>query len=139
MTSIQDYISPDILKRYDAADINVYAANIFHTRMMIKEIDLQNYLFKTDVYELPPQVRLEIMNNLRREMIEIFSGMQYLLGGRTMEPLNQERAPIYEALEKFGKMRVVPFDVPRPQERPGATRSSPGSWGRGACPWTSTP
>ena len=29
-----------------------------------------------------------------------------------MEPLNQERAPIYEALEKFGKMRVVPFDVP---------------------------
>ena len=42
--------------------------------MMIKDIDLQNYLFKTDVYELPPQVRLEIMNNLRREMIEIFSG-----------------------------------------------------------------
>ena len=74
VTSIQDYISPDILKRYDAADINVYAANLFHTRMMIKEIDLQNYLFKTDVYELPPQVRLEIMNNLRREMIEIFSG-----------------------------------------------------------------
>ncbi len=74
VTSIQDYISPDILKKYDAADINVYAANIFHTRMMIKDIDLQNYLFKTDVYELPPQVRLEIMNNLRREMIEIFSG-----------------------------------------------------------------
>ena len=74
VTSIQDYISPDILKRYDAADINVYAANLFHTRMMIKEIDLQNYLFKTDVYGLPPQTRLEIMNNLRREMIEIFSG-----------------------------------------------------------------
>ena len=29
-----------------------------------------------------------------------------------MEPLDQERAPIYEALERFGKMRVVPFDVP---------------------------
>ena len=26
--------------------------------------------------------------------------------------LTQERAPIYEALEKFRKMRVVPFDVP---------------------------
>ena len=26
--------------------------------------------------------------------------------------LNQHRAPIYEALEKFQKMRVVPFDVP---------------------------
>ncbi len=26
--------------------------------------------------------------------------------------LSQERAPIYEALEQFNKMRVVPFDVP---------------------------
>ena len=29
-----------------------------------------------------------------------------------MRELDQERAPIYEALEKFRKMRVVPFDVP---------------------------
>lgn len=29
-----------------------------------------------------------------------------------MERLDQQRAPIYEALERFGKMRVVPFDVP---------------------------
>ena len=54
--------------------MNVYAANLFHTRMMIKDIDLQNYLFKTDVYELPPTTRLDITNNLRREMIEIYSG-----------------------------------------------------------------
>ena len=26
--------------------------------------------------------------------------------------LDQTRAPIYEALERFRKMRVVPFDVP---------------------------
>ena len=47
------------LRRYDAVDINVYEANLFHTKMMVKEIDLQNYLFKTDVYELPPTTRLE--------------------------------------------------------------------------------
>ena len=74
VTSIQDYITPEILRRYDAVDINVYAASLFHTRMMIKEPDLQNYLFKTDIYELPPLTRLEIMNSLRREMIEIFNG-----------------------------------------------------------------
>ena len=74
VNSIQDYIREDLLRRYDAVDINVYDANLFHTKMMLKEIDLQNYLFKTDVYELPPKTRLEIMNNLRREMIEIFSG-----------------------------------------------------------------
>ena len=74
VTSIQDYIDPITLRRYDAVDLNVYSANLFHTKMMLKEIDLQNYLFKTDVYELPPMTRLEIMNNIRREMIEIFSG-----------------------------------------------------------------
>lgn len=73
ITSIQDYIAGDTLRRYDAVDINVYEANLFHTKMLIKEIDLQNYLFNSDVYELPPTIRLEITNNLRREMIEIFS------------------------------------------------------------------
>ena len=73
VTSIQDYIAKDTLLRYDAVDINVYEANLFHTKMMLKEIDLQNYLFNTDVYELPPRVRLDIMESLRREMIEIFS------------------------------------------------------------------
>ena len=72
--SIQDYIDPATLRRYDAVDVNVYSANLYHTKMMLKDINLQNYLFKTDVYELPPQVRLEIMDNIRREMIEIFSG-----------------------------------------------------------------
>ena len=74
ITSIQDYIDREILRRYDTVDINVYEANLFHTKMMVKEVDLQNYLFNTDVYELPPKTRLEIMDNLRREMIEIFSG-----------------------------------------------------------------
>lgn len=74
INSIQDYIDKATLRKYDAVDINVYQANLFHTKMLIKEIDLQNYLFNTDVYELPPKERLEIHDNLRREMIEIFSG-----------------------------------------------------------------
>lgn len=74
ITSIQEYINQETLLRYDAIDINVYEANVFHTKMMLKEINLQNYLFNTDVYELAPKKRLEITNNLRREMIEIFSG-----------------------------------------------------------------
>ena len=75
MTSIQDYIDPHTLTRYDAIDVNVYQSNIFHTKMLIKEIELQNYLFNRDSYEIHPQERLEITSSLRREMIEIFSGM----------------------------------------------------------------
>lgn len=74
ITSIQDYIDNKKMADYDAIDVNVYQANIFHTKMMLKEINLQNYLFNTDVYELPPKMRLKITESIRREMIEIFSG-----------------------------------------------------------------
>lgn len=75
ITSIQDYIQKNTLDKYDAIDINVYQANIFHTKMLIKDIVLQNYLFNADVYEISPTIRLGITNALRREMIEIFSGV----------------------------------------------------------------
>ncbi len=75
ITSIQDYINDKTLTKYDAIDVNVYQSNIFHTKLLIKEIELQNYLFNKDVYELPPKQRLEITDNLRKEMIEIFSGV----------------------------------------------------------------
>ncbi|NCC87086.1 MAG: adenosylmethionine decarboxylase [Clostridia bacterium] len=74
ITSIQDYIDPKTLEKYDAIDVNIYQSNIFHTKMLIKDVFLQNYLFNTDVYEVSPRTRLNITNSLRQEMIEIFSG-----------------------------------------------------------------
>lgn len=74
ITSIQNFIKKETLDTYDAVDINIYQANLFHTKMLIKELDLKNYLFNTDIYEIPPKTRLEIHNSLRREMIEIYSG-----------------------------------------------------------------
>jgi len=73
--SIQDYIDKETLRNYDAIDINILQANTFHTKMMIKEIDLQDYLYNKDVNELSPKKRLEITDSIRKEMIEIFSGM----------------------------------------------------------------
>lgn len=74
ITSIQQYINKETLKNYDAVDINVYQSNIFHTKMMVNNIELQNYLYNTDKDELKPVVRREITNALYKEMIEIFSG-----------------------------------------------------------------
>ena len=74
MTSIQEFIKQETLDEYDAVDINLYQASLFHTRMLIKEPQLQIYLFNTDVDEIPPKTRLLISTSLRREMIEIFSG-----------------------------------------------------------------
>jgi len=72
--SIKDYIDKDTLKNYHSMDMNVSQSNIFHTKLLIKDINLQDYLFNTDVADLPPKEKLMITNNLRREMIEIFRG-----------------------------------------------------------------
>lgn len=74
MNSIQDYIDSNTLLKYDSKDINVHQSNIFHTKLQIKDINLQNYLFNTDVSELPHKERLKITNMLRKEMSEIFNG-----------------------------------------------------------------
>lgn len=81
ISSIQDYIDRATLEKYDAVDVNVYQSNLFHTRLLIKDIVLQNYLFNADVYEIPPKTRLDITDALRREMIEIFSGSNVYDGG----------------------------------------------------------
>lgn len=74
ITSIQDYIDEATLDIYNATDINVYQANMFHTRMMIKELDLSNYLFNTNAYDLTAEERDKILDDLHKEMIEIYSG-----------------------------------------------------------------
>lgn len=73
--SIQTYIDDNTLMKYDAIDVNVYQSNIFHTKMMIKEIDIENYLFNTAACDLTPQTRREIKEKLHREMIEIYYGI----------------------------------------------------------------
>mgnify|MGYP003758146507 CR=1 FL=1 len=72
--SIQDFIDSETLKNYDAVDMNVYQYNLFHTKMLIKELKLENYLFNTEVYEIPPRQRREITQKLSQEMLEIFNG-----------------------------------------------------------------
>ena len=73
--TIQDFIDKDTLKRYDAIDTNIYQSNIFHTKMMVRDIKLDNYMFKKDPYELSPDERRDIRDRLTREMIEIYGGM----------------------------------------------------------------
>ncbi len=81
ITSIQDYISSSTLSLYDAHDVNVYQSNIFHTKMLIKDINLQKYVFGSNVAEMDDYERNLITQMLKREMIEIYSGVN-IYGGR---------------------------------------------------------
>ena len=74
INSIQHYIARDTLERYQMIDVNVYQENIFHTKMMLKEFDLDNYLFGVEAQELESVESHAIRQRLQKEMAEIFYG-----------------------------------------------------------------
>lgn len=74
INSIQNYISADTKDLYQMIDVNVYQENIFHTKMLLKDFDLDNYLFGITKKELFPGDKKRIMQLLKREMNEIFHG-----------------------------------------------------------------
>ncbi len=74
ITSIQDYFSRDTKKAYEMIDVNVYQENLFHTKMRLKDFDLENYLFGVNADELDKRERNRIEKRLRKEMQELFYG-----------------------------------------------------------------
>jgi len=74
INSIQNFISEDTRNKYQMMDVNVYQDNIFHTKMLLKEFDLDHYLFGTEKEELSPNKRRRIKQRIKHEMLEIFSG-----------------------------------------------------------------
>jgi S-adenosylmethionine decarboxylase len=74
INSIQNFIAEDTKALYQMIDVNVYQENIFHTKMRLKELDLDNYLFGIDVSELDADERKRIHEQLENEVLEIFYG-----------------------------------------------------------------
>ena len=74
INSIQNYLMEDTKKDYQMIDVNVYQENIFHTKMLLKEFDLDNYLFGSGIDDFNAIERQEIERRLRKEMVEIFYG-----------------------------------------------------------------
>ncbi len=74
INSIQNFIDKKTLDRYQAIDVNVYQENIFHTKMLLKDFRLENYLFGIDESGLTPQEVKAVTQRLKHEMAEIFYG-----------------------------------------------------------------
>lgn len=74
ISSIQNYLSRDTKNRYQMLDVNVYQENIFHTKMVLKEFQLNDYLFCIEEQDLPETERHRIQKLVRRELSEIFYG-----------------------------------------------------------------
>lgn len=72
ISSIQNYLSEDTQDAYQMVDVNVYQENTFHTKMLLKDFVLKNYLFGESSAKLLDSELQEIEQNLRKEMQEIF-------------------------------------------------------------------
>ncbi len=70
--SIQNYISEDTKARYQMVDVNVYQENLFHTKMVLKEFNLDDYLFGSSSSDLSTSEKIAIEGYVQREMMEIF-------------------------------------------------------------------
>ncbi len=74
INSIQNYLSRDTRDRYEMIDVNVYQENIFHTRMMLKQFDIDDYLFGVGKEALTTAEQRKIHAQVKREMLEMFYG-----------------------------------------------------------------
>jgi S-adenosylmethionine decarboxylase len=78
INSIQNYLSRDTQERYQMIDVNVFQENLFHTKMLLKDFDLDDYLFGIEVNDLTKAEQRDIRQRLRREMLEIYYGRNVL-------------------------------------------------------------
>jgi S-adenosylmethionine decarboxylase len=76
ITSIQNFVSKEIIEDYQAIDVNNYQEYLFHTKMFRKDIDLEHYVFegsrKAKVGGKHEQERVK--KRLFQEIQEIFYG-----------------------------------------------------------------
>ncbi|MGI8561089.1 MAG: adenosylmethionine decarboxylase [Luteimonas sp.] len=78
INSIQDYLAKNVRSRYEMFDVNVYQENIFHTKMHLKNFDLDQYLFEEQAKNLSFKERMRIEALLKREIEELFHGRNLL-------------------------------------------------------------
>jgi S-adenosylmethionine decarboxylase len=74
INSIQDFLSRPILKRYECYDVNVYQEKLFHTKMHLRQFDLDTYLFETTKQDFSSAERARMESLLKREIAELFHG-----------------------------------------------------------------
>ena len=72
INSIQNFLTEDTQNAYQMIDVNVYQENIFHSKMRLKDLNIDNYLFGDGREEFTEQELADIEERLRKEMLEIF-------------------------------------------------------------------
>ena len=75
INSIQNYMAPKLRYKYDMVDVNVYQENIFHTKMLIHDFNLDVDDGEFIVFVGPSGCgKSTVLRMLKQEMYELFNG-----------------------------------------------------------------
>lgn len=74
LNSIQNFLAKETKRRYQMIDVNVYQEKIFHTKMVLKDFDLNDYLFGLGKDDFSKKEQKAIERRIRREMVDLFYG-----------------------------------------------------------------
>jgi S-adenosylmethionine decarboxylase len=72
INSIQNYLYKEVNKDYQLIDTNVYHENIFHTKMLLRDFNIDDYIFGRSTSKLRARDKVNIKKKLLKEMSEIF-------------------------------------------------------------------
>lgn len=72
INSIQNFLTEETRNAYQMIDVNVYQENIFHSKLLLKDFDIDNYLFGAGREEFSADELDDIERRLKKEMLEIF-------------------------------------------------------------------
>jgi S-adenosylmethionine decarboxylase len=74
INSIQNFLAKETKRRYQMIDVNVYQEKIFHTKMILKDFNLNDYLFGLGKDDFSKKEQKTIERRIRREMADLFYG-----------------------------------------------------------------
>lgn len=72
--SIQDYITKENKEKYLSVDVNYHNDNTFHTKLMVKDFNINDYIMCTEDEFNSNENSEKLKNSLHKEMSEIFYG-----------------------------------------------------------------
>ena len=74
INSIQNFVDKSTLARYNAMDVNIYQENVFHTKLMLRDFNLNSYLFGITENDMQPQEKKAVVQRVQHEITEIYNG-----------------------------------------------------------------
>jgi len=72
ITSIQNFLDEETKEAYQMIDVNIYQENTFHTKMILQDFRVRDYLFGEGRDEFTEEELDRIRDLVSKEMLEIF-------------------------------------------------------------------